>query len=174
MASESFAKIQAKINFASGKLEIDGGLLSKFANLSDRFYSVTEDAALTALQQEDREAWITIQIIFYRIGKLSVISEVFYSQIVKNNLVRIISKSQLEELKRKSPEEHVKVMFDSVLEFVIGTRAKWFNDSIESNPKITIFVGAVLAPCFARLATELGSIFSPALPDIFHKVTLNE
>lgn len=76
--------------------------------------------------------------------------------------------------KDASVERAAEAMFGELTHAIKSVRQGWFV-GLPLVEVVPLFFGhAVLSPTFARLTRELPTLFSPALPDVFHSVRTRE
>lgn len=89
IATEIFLKLQFLVNAASGKITIAEQVMSRWAQLTAKFYSVLEESLLFCLQNNDWESWETIASIHMRISKTKALINPFISKILMNKLGKV-------------------------------------------------------------------------------------
>ena len=171
LASEFFTRTMSLVNAASGRIELDGEIKGRLAIHVGRFFSLTEDALLTGLRTEDASLWETVAGILLRLGKTGLLGDLVSTVIVRPSLEALLSKSAFEEARRRTgPSQAIGGLFEGLFSFIKQIRARWFARLLDAHPSTTLFVESVLVHIFTGLTRNLSVIFSPAIPDTFHKV----
>lgn len=171
LASEFFTRTMSLVNAASGRIELDGEIKERLAIHVGRFFSLTEDALLTGLRAEDTAIWETVAGILLRLGKTGLLGDLVSTVIVRPPLEALLSKPAFEEARRRTgPSQAIDSLFEGLFTFIKQVRARWFERLLDGHPGTTLFVDSVLVHIFTGLTRNLSVIFSPAIPDTFHRV----
>lgn len=165
-------RIMLLVNAASGKIELDDEVKGRLADYTEKFFSAAEDALLASLRAGDIPAWETVAGIYIRLGKTSLLREIISTVLVKPALERLLAKNVFEEARKKIPDQAVPILFEKLFSFIKEIQNRWFTGIVRAHPNVVLFVDAVLANVFSGLTHSLPVIFSPAIPDTFHKVRL--